>query len=380
MLTAYTREIDYIERTAAEILEQLRLDERLLRNSVALTDFYPDFLETGVIKAVSAALPFDSIGGTTSYLAVPGALGNLMLAVTVLTSDDVEFRAGAVPLGDDPGASIRALYAELAPHDGEKPALLLTVAPIINNAGGDDFIEALDAASGGVPVFGSLAAGARPGLGNSSPCMNGEPQENLFTLVALFGDVKPEFYHTTVPDDRVIHQNAVITRSEKHLIQSINGLRAFDYLESIGLADKGSISGIAAIPFVLRLNDGTRLVRSPYRATQEGYIATYGNVPQGATIGFSDCNAEFVLNSARESIAGAVAASGRASVLIVSCSARKWTLGMRPTAEMREVVDCLGPLLPYRIIYAGGEFCPVKNRDGRLVNSFQNFSMIACVL
>jgi hypothetical protein len=381
MLTAHTREIDDIERAVAEILEQLQLDERLLRCSVGLLAFHQNFLETDVVKAVSAALPFDSIGGTTSNLAVPGDLGDLLLTVTVLTSDDIEFRAGAVLLEDDPGASIRALYAELAPHAGEKPALLLTVAPVMGSIGGDDFVEVLDAASGGVPVFGSLSIGVRNDLSDIATCMNGRHHMTLFTLIAVFGDIKPEFYHTSIPDDRVIHQNAVITRSEKNLIQSINGLRALDYLESIGLADNGSIAaGIASIPFVLTPDDGTRLVRAAYRATPEGYIAAIGSVPQGVSIGFSGCNAEFVLSSARESIAEAIAASGRENALIVSCESRKWTLGVRPTAEMLEVTNLLDTLLPYRIIYAAGELCPVNNHSGHPVNTFQNFSMIACVL
>ncbi|MDR2123742.1 MAG: hypothetical protein LBP38_02015 [Desulfovibrio sp.] len=40
MLTAYTREIDDIERAAAEIRAQLQLDERLLRRSVAPSGFW----------------------------------------------------------------------------------------------------------------------------------------------------------------------------------------------------------------------------------------------------------------------------------------------------------------------------------------------------
>jgi hypothetical protein len=331
---------------------------------------------------VGEVLPFDSIGGTTSVLAVPGAFGDLMLSVTVLTSDDVEFRAGAVPLEDDYGASIRELYTRLAPHTGKKPVLLLTVAPVIENSCGDEFIEALDAASGGVPVFGALAASPLTDLSGSAPCMNGAHHANLFTLIAVFGDVMPEFYHTGIPDDRVIQQNAVITQSEKNLLRSVNGMNALCYLETIGLAEKGNTaSGIASIPLILDLDNGMRLVRSIFpTATPEGYLASNGYVPQGASIGFADCNAEYVLNSARQSVVRPVAASGRKCALIVSCEARRWTLGVRPTAEALEVAGGLGTLLPYRIAYAGGEFCPVKTRNGRLVNSFQNFSMVACVL
>ncbi|MDR2124876.1 MAG: FIST C-terminal domain-containing protein [Desulfovibrio sp.] len=382
MRTAFTGEIDDTERAVAEITEQLLIpDEHLLRSSVGILAFHPDFLETGVVKAVSEALPCDSIGGTTSALAVPGTLGDLLLSVTVLTSDDVEFRAGAVLLEDDYSAPIRELYTRLAPHAGEKPALLLTAAPVIYNAGGDEFLEALDAESGGVPVFGSLAASPLPGFSGLACCMNGAHHTNLFTLIAAFGDVDPQFYHTDIPNSKVIQQNAVITQAERNLLRSVNGMSTLDYLETIGLAENGNIiAGIESIPLVLDLDDGTRLVRAISRTTQQGHIQVYGNVLQGAAIGFSGCDAQDVLSTARQSVVRPLAAAGRECALIISCEARKWTLGARPTAEMHEIAEGLDTLLPYRIVYAAGEFCPVKTKDGRLVNSFQNFSMIACVL
>jgi len=98
MLTAFTREIDDIDAAVAEILKPLDLQKQRLKNSVGILMFHPSFLETGVIKAVSEALPFDSIGCTTSYLAAPGAIADMMLTVTVLTSDDVAFKAGDDPL------------------------------------------------------------------------------------------------------------------------------------------------------------------------------------------------------------------------------------------------------------------------------------------
>jgi hypothetical protein len=380
MLTAWTREIDDIETSAAEILGRLTPGGRLLRHSVGILTFHPEFLESGAVRAVSKALPFVTAGGTTSASGVPGERGDLMLTAAVLTSDDVEFRAGAVLLGDDPRAAIQGLYAELVPRSAEKPSLLLTIAPVREGIGGDDFIEALDAVSGGIPLFGGLAATPQPDLRNAAVCMNGEHQTDLFTLIAVFGAIRPEFYHTAVPDDRVIQQNAVITRSEKYLIQSIDGLTALDYLESVGLAENGDVSGIASIPFVLTTSDGARLVRSIHRATKEGHLVAFGAVPQGARVGFADCDAECVLHSARESIGRVLAASGGRNALIVTCDARRWILGMRPAAEMQEIGNCLDHVFPYLINHARGEFCPVRERGGRLVNSFQNFSMIACRL
>jgi hypothetical protein len=381
MLTAYTREIDDIETSAADILRQLDTEKRLLRHSVGLLAFHPDFLETGAVKAISAALPFDTIGGTCSGTAVAGAIGDLMLTIAVLTSDDAVFRAGGVLLDeDDPKPAIHDLYAGLAPLSAEKPSLLLTVAPVMSNIGGDDLVEALDADSGGVPLFGGLAASPRPDFSGVETCLNGEHQANLLTLIAVYGAVNPEFYRTAIPGDRVIRQDAVITKSEKNLLQTINDRTPLDYLESIGLANGGSIAGLTSIPFVLTMNDGSLVVRAAYEVTEEGYLRAYGAVPQGVPIGFADSSAEFVLQSTRENIGQALASSGGGSALIVACDARRWTLGARPTAEMREAALCLDNMLPYRIAYASGELCPVRNSEGRLVNTFQNLSTIACRL
>jgi hypothetical protein len=47
---------------------------------------------------------------------------------------------------------------------------------------------------------------------------------------------------------------------------------------------------------------------------------------------------------------------------------------------MQELTQCLGDSFAYQFAYSGGEICPVKNQEGRLVNRFQNCSMIACLL
>jgi hypothetical protein len=380
MLTAHTREIDDIETSVAEIVEQLNLEGRLLRHSVGIMTFHPEFLETGVIKAVSEALPFDSIGGTTSNVAIGGSMGELMLAVTVLTSDDVEFRAGhSGPIADDPLPPVRELYTRLAPASG-KPSLLLVFAPVMASVAGDDIVEALDAASGGTPLFGTLAFTHLPNCSVTETCANGERYTDAIALVAMFGDVKPEFHLASVPNEKVIHQKATITKAVKNRIQGINGIAPLEYLESIGLAENGSIAGIGSFPFVLTLSDGSRVVRSIYQTTDEGHILSYGNTPEGAKVGFADCDAKFVIKSTGEAITRAVAVSQAKNALIFSCCCRKWTLGMRMEEEIKEIVRCLGASFAYQFAYSGGEICPVTDRNGRQVNRFHNFSMIACLL
>jgi small ligand-binding sensory domain FIST len=382
MLTAYTREIDDLEVAVNEILEQLNLNERLLRHGVGILSFHPEFLDSGAVRAVSEALPFDSIGGTTCNVAVNGVMGDLMLALTVLTSDDIVFKAGAsLPIEDDPQEAIKELYSRLVPPSVERPSLLFTVAPVVSRTGGDDFIEALDAVSGGVPLFGSMAFTYRPDFGGIETCWNGSRYSNVFTLIAMFGEVKPEFYLTVIPESRVIQQNAIVTQAVKNKIQSINGQAPLQYLEYVGMMENGSIANLSSvsIPFVLTLTDGSQMVRSAYGVTEEGYILAFGTIPVGAQIGFSDCDADFVLQSATEAALKIADCQDR-NALIISCAARRWTLGIRTDEEIKELAKLLDGRLPYQFSYSGGEICPVINSDGQMVNSFHNFSLIACLL
>jgi hypothetical protein len=384
ILTAHTREIDDIEVSVAEILNQLNLGERRLQNSVGILTFHPEFLETGAVKAVSEALPFDSIGGTTSAAAVAGVMeesGEPMLIVTVLTSDDVKFRAGVSGcVGDDPRTSARELYSRLAPSSMGKPSLLFMLAPILDKVGADDVIESLDALSGGVPLFGALASSHhQPDLKDVAISWNGKRHADAFVAIAMFGDFAPEFIVSLIPDERVLRQRSVITRAEKNQIQEINGLVPIKYLEDIGLAEDGNVIGMSSIPIALTLDDGSQVVRSIFKVTEEGHVLSFGTIPQGARIGFSDCDGDFVLQSARETAGRIVASLGTRNALIFSCNARQWTLGTKMDGEMKEMVDRLGTSPVYQFAYSVGEICPVKNKDGRLVNRFHNFSIIACL-
>jgi hypothetical protein len=88
MFTAYIEEIDDVEAAISEILAQLNLQNRLLKNSVGILHCYYEFLESGMVRGLCARLPFDVVGATTMSLS---AMGDMSLSVTVLTSGDIQF-------------------------------------------------------------------------------------------------------------------------------------------------------------------------------------------------------------------------------------------------------------------------------------------------
>ncbi|MDR1319781.1 MAG: hypothetical protein LBJ90_09155, partial [Treponema sp.] len=65
MLTAFTEEIDDVEGSVSDLLGQLDLDRKRLANSLGIIHCFSDFVDSGVVKALSAKIPFDTVGCTT---------------------------------------------------------------------------------------------------------------------------------------------------------------------------------------------------------------------------------------------------------------------------------------------------------------------------
>ena len=161
VLTAYTEEIDDVEASVSNILEQLAPEKNLLKNSAALVHCYYEFIESGVVEALNKQLGFPAIGTTTTALGASGPIGDLGLSLTVLTSNDIRFSAGV----SDPVHSgeilrpLRDLYKKISAGFNEKPSMVFAFPPLLKEEGqgGDAFVAELDKAfGGGIPLFGSL--------------------------------------------------------------------------------------------------------------------------------------------------------------------------------------------------------------------------------
>ena len=89
--TATTREIDDAQAAVDEITKVLDIEKNLMKNSLGIISCFSEFEETGVLKAICDALPFDCIGATTCLCASDSDVDQILLAITVLTSDDCSF-------------------------------------------------------------------------------------------------------------------------------------------------------------------------------------------------------------------------------------------------------------------------------------------------
>jgi hypothetical protein len=227
--------------------------------------------------------------------------------------------------------------------------------------------------------LGAVESAAR--LRNSRVIFNGESLGDRLVIVLLAGNFKPVFSVTSISADRIFQQKAVITRSRGHVVMEINDMPARSYLETMKLArDGGEITGIttAQMPLILDYHDNADPVsRSIMIQSPEGHLICGGDMPQDCSLGVGFMDAGEVLRTTAGAV-GALKERGEDGILLFSCAARNFALGLDTMAEIGVVREGLGPEKSYMFAYSGGEICPVKTREGKLKNRFHNATLVSC--
>ncbi|MDR3255464.1 MAG: FIST C-terminal domain-containing protein [Synergistaceae bacterium] len=387
MLTSFTEEIDDAKAAISDVLASLDIDNGLSANSVGILHCASDFAASSVVSELCAELPFDVLGCTTMGIQTFGLTSELALSITVLTSDDVGFAAGvSAPVEDDIDGPVSELYRRIVanrptcPTLQKRPSLLIPYIPFMFSAGGDEFLAKIDELSGGIPAFGGLAISNEIDYSETYTIFNGEFFPTSLSLLAIFGDVCPVFLAAPVDNDNILKQKAVITGMKRNVLQTVNNIPAAEYLESLGLAENGDVSGLVSMPFIITLEDGSKLTRACIDSNEKGEVLLCGSAPLNSTLSLATIGSEDVVRSTGATVSEALGRAGGRGMLIYSSAARNWALGTNFTAEQDKVDECIGGSVPYNFSYCGGEIFPTISEDGRVSNQLQNDTMILCIL
>lgn len=381
-VVAHTLEVDDVELAVEEILGQLALDQYPYQNKVGLLACSQDYIETGVAQALCATLPFNVLGMNTLASAVNGSFGAMQLSLIVLMSDDIQFAAGiSGPLAENCEENVADLYQTLA--NGRKPAMMITLTSMLKTMGGDRVVGTLEAVSGGVLNFGSLAinyTGAT--IKDTRVIFNGEAYGERLALLLVFGDVRPRYLIDSVSPHKMIKQKAVVTESAGNFLKAVNDMPASQYLRSIGFAQVDDFELAHAVPIIIDYNDGTPPVaRNAFGTAGENgeYVILGGEAPVGSTISIGAIDKEDVIG-ATGNISDRICIPGQTDVgIIFSCATRNLALRVDADAEMAAFAARLDAKIPYLFAYSGGEIGPVPDKDG-YVTRFHNNSLVVCIL
>ncbi|MDR2478301.1 MAG: FIST C-terminal domain-containing protein [Treponema sp.] len=380
-LSAFTFEIDEPENAVQELIEQIGL-HNLKSHSLGIINCSPAFVETGVVKAISAALPFEVTGCTTAGTASSGELGELMLSLLVLTSDNVDFSTGVTePLTGELDSPIEAAWRKATAGKPEKPAMILAFGPFLKSVGGEAIVESINRISGRLPVFGTLAIDSTSDATDVATFLNGEAYPDALTFALLYGDIHPSFYMASIPDDKIQKQKGIITKSKDNILMEVNDTLLLTYVKGLGLKQEDDLWDRASFPFIIDYNDGTKPVaRSIYNITTDGYAACGGFMPENSTIALGSLDFSDVLRTTSETVNTIMEEKEGSCLIMFACLYRFMMLGANTTAEMEKIQEEISGKRVYQFCYSGGEICPVYTEAGTTVNRFHNCTFIVCRL
>jgi hypothetical protein len=378
-LVAYTLEVDDEDTAVSEILEQLDLEQKLCKNSVGIISCHEEFILAGIVKTLCGKLPFDTVGINTMNTAVPQAAEQMILALMVLTSDEVSFSAGlSGSLNKEHKEPFQEVFDKTAAALPEKPSLIMSFAPLLFNLAGDKIVELMDLVSGGLPNFGTIAIDFTTQIRNPKVIFKGETYQDRLAIILFSGKFEPHFSVISLAENRVLQQKAVITKSQGNVLIEINNIPVVQYLKSLGLFMDESVETLNQIPLVVDFNDNVQPVaRAILAMTPEGYFVCGGGVPEGCTVTVGSINKDDVLTTAAATTR-AMMNDNQDGLLMYSCVARNFALGLDTMAELKVIRETLGQDMSYMFSYSGGEICPVKNNTGELKNRFHNETLISC--
>jgi hypothetical protein len=377
-LTAFTFEVDDPLAAAEEILEQLDTEHSLLKNSAGLLFCSLDFITSGVAAAVSKALPFETIGCTTHGLVVPGAMGEIMLAVAAWTSDDVCFKTGVSdPFEGDSERQIGELYERLSGSPEYPLSLILVCHSNPDCLSGNRALQILDRLSSGIPVFGTNALDETFGRRTPMIIHNGSTYSDRMALLTICGAaLESKFTIKSLPAMNFYSQPVLVTGAQDNKLISINNIPAAEFLEKIGVISGGKLNAIYGFPLLIDNNDGSGQKSCAVHDIEDGGVLRCGGtILKGATLKLVNQMQEEVLRGSEQLIESIKNAGGQKAHLIFSCFGRS-----APLADLGDEMRLFQKSMKetsYIFVYSGGEFCPVYVEGAGIHNRFHQFSIIS---
>ena len=383
LINAWTLEPDDVDSAVSEILEQLNLEKELLKNAVGLLTCSYDFVESGMVKAICDALPFDVIGCTTLTNANNAYAGTILLCLTVFTADDCQFAAGITgAIHADLTGEVNTAVQNVTSALSTAPDMAMALFPMCG-VGGEMMLNALDEALNGIPIFGTVACDYDTAeYSNTYTIYNGECYRDCIAFFLMSGHVKPRFVVAATSEQNLRKQQAVITSSEGCIIKEINNMTASAYFESIGLIAGKGIEGLSSVPFMVDYGDGSQPVaRAIFSFYEDGSALCGGFTPKGSTLSIGRMDEADILLTAENSLNSLLQTDDVNGIILFPCLGRNMVLAVDPMAEADLVTRVIGDRVPWHLTYSAGECCPVPfTNDDRLVNRFHNFTFIGCAL
>ena len=381
MQVARTSEIDEFDMAMEEIKSQIDFSA-LKKNSGGIIFCHIDFVESGLVSELCEALPFDVIGMTSMAGACENGYGLFDLTLTVLTSDEVSFKAGMTQSINKSSYidEIDKLYKNMRSNVNEDPGLILSFMPYVRDVSGYEVVKAMDEAVSGIPIWGSITNNIDFNYETVQTICNGEYLSAGVAMMFLNGPVNPKFIVSSIPERNIFNNRAIITKSEGSILREVNDMPILEYLKNIGLVI--TKENITTTPLMVYYGNSKEPVALGfYTLFDDGSVLTGGEMPEGTSFAVGSIDPEGIFESAEIGLKAILDSPERQATLLLPCVTRYIMLAPNQESELKLITEKLKASgHPFMMGYSGGEICPMPGADGKLHNRFHNYTFCACVL
>lgn len=393
--SAFTSEIDDLEKAVEELAAQIAAQGKLAENSCGIVFCDYDFEVAGLAEALRERFAFPVIGNVGPAVFTRGRNAGGGIAMTVLTADDCWFRVGASGdlTGGNASGEVAGCYGRLADSAPDAPKLVMAFTPCNDRIVDDDVVMTLDRVSHGLPVFGGRACDDCS-FTFGGVIANGRYLWNAAGILLIGGNVNPVFM-VTPPDGVLNGFPRKVTRAEGCKIFEVDGKGFVDYLQEFSgvmeLSDDARTNFLQTPFLVTRQLPGDDMVsfmlimRKFSREENCGNFLSrvcHGDIMQRLVV-----DPTSIVSSARQAAqkvgfnSSLVSGYRHAVWFCISCCTRYWLSVNDRGAEVRELVANAPEGVKLSGFYSCGEFCPVRGSNSqRLHNVIHNETMAILAL
>ena len=395
---AISSEIDDPVRASKDLANQIRSKGKFEANSVGIVYCDAEVNVAGLGEQLHKELGID-IAGLTTTAAVERNHGyaDMSIHLCVLTAADAFFTigfSGELGTGEYSG-SIHGAYKNAAAKLKDPPKLILALTPYIAEHTPGDYVDILDEAAGGIPIFGGVATDSYD-LRFQKTFYNGEEFKRGMVFVLFSGNIRPIFameHHFASKADK----KGTVTKSEGNKILRVGDQTFKDYVSTIVPVpdEELVVFHFQSTPFVVEFPDHekddqpvVRVVISVDHSIGAGSFLS--RMPEGTVIYLTELQRDNLKESCRGALTDIIGKMAGHSdyeysmLFINTCNARNLLMGDVKTLEssiLSEKLSSLPPAVNAMGFYGFGEICPTgKRANGSAKNRFHNVSFTICAI
>ena len=395
---AISHEIDDLELAVKELTTQINERLNLSRNSIGVVYCDADVDVGKLGELLHRSLGMDIVGlTTTATIERNSGYNDMGILLSVMTANDVEFSVGYTGEleNDSYPRAIKDAYKKARAGIPDDPSLIISFSPYIADLTSENYVELLDGASGGAPVFGGVATDHYD-LQHMKTFYNGQAFSRGLVFLLFAGNIKPVFAMTHHFGAKV-EKKGVITKSSGNLVQMVGDQTFKEFVSSmVPVPDEETvIYHFQSTPFVMELPDFEKNEQPVVRALctidhGTGAGGFLSKMPEGSAIYLNEFQRNDLSISCKTALSGLIEQMNEnkdysyGTIFISTCNARHLLMADDKKLESDILTDKLRELPPELNamgFYGFGEMCPTgKKADGAAKNRFHNISFAVCAI